>query len=73
MTTNRLRVYRADRRVTQEALEEKTAKLRHRVTQTRISLIENGVIPAEDDEKKVLARALKASIAEVFPDEAVAL
>lgn len=62
-STNRLRVIRAERRITQEQV---AAKTHNRITQTRISLIENGVEPT-DDEKRVIARALRVPIHDVFP------
>lgn len=62
-TANRLRVVRAEKRVTQEQIEARTQK---RITQTRVSQIENGAEPT-NDEKKLIARALKAQVEEVFP------
>lgn len=62
--SNRLRVVRAEKRITQEQIEAKTKK---RITQTRVSLIENGA-EATADEKKLIAKALNASVAEIFPE-----
>ncbi len=66
---NRLRVLRAERRITQLALARKT-----RINPTRISFIENGHVDPTPDERDRLARALKTEVAELFPpaDEAVA-
>lgn len=65
---NRLRVWRADRRLTQLLLARKSG-----VSPTRISFIENRLVDATEDERKQLARALKVEIAEVFPEsEAIA-
>lgn len=67
-TTNRLRVIRADKRITQEQLEARTIQLKKRITQTRISQIENGAI-ADEGERKVLARALRLPLQDVFPEQ----
>jgi DNA-binding XRE family transcriptional regulator len=64
-STNRLRVVRAEQRLTQGQVATKT---RDRLTQTRISLIENGVEPT-DEEKRVIAKALRLPIEVVFPTE----
>jgi DNA-binding XRE family transcriptional regulator len=70
---NKLRVIRADKRITQEALAAKTERIAERVaslksvSQTRISLIENGFEP-EPDEKRSIARALRLPIHEIFPE-----
>lgn len=68
-TPNRLRVWRADRHVTQFKLAHKSG-----IATSRISQIENGHIEPTQDERDRLARALKADVAEVFPpvQEAVA-
>lgn len=63
---NRLRVVRAEQRVTQEQV---AAKTKFKLTQTRISLIENGAEPT-DAEKRVIARALRVPIQDVFPEAA---
>jgi transcriptional regulator with XRE-family HTH domain len=63
---NRLRVVRAEKRVTQEELEARTDRLKKRVTQSRISLIENGA-EADASEQRVLARALRVPVQDVFP------
>lgn len=63
-TANRLRVVRAEKRVTQEQIESRT---KNRITQTRVSQIENGYADPSDDEKKLIARALKVDVQEVFP------
>lgn len=59
---NRLRVLRADRHITQLTLARKA-----RVNVTRLSFIENGLTEPKPEERDKLARALKASVAEVFP------
>ena len=63
--TNRLRVLRAEHRITQEQI---AAKTHGELTQTRISLIENGHAEATDAEKRLLARVLKSTVLEVFPE-----
>jgi len=60
---NRLRVLRADREMTQLTLARKSG-----VHVTRLSFIENDLVDATDEERKQLARALKAEIADVFPE-----
>jgi transcriptional regulator with XRE-family HTH domain len=62
-TGNRLRVVRADKRVTQEQIETRTKK---RITQTRVSQIENGSDPTPG-EMKLIARALRVPVEDVFP------
>lgn len=65
---NRLRVLRAERRMTQWALAKKC-----RTTQTRISAIENGLIEPDEAEQARLAKALGADVEAAFPArEAVA-
>lgn len=66
-TANRLRVVRAEKRVTQEQIEART---KHRITQTRLSRIENGYDDPSEDDKKLIARALRVTVEEVFPPEA---
>lgn len=63
-TANRLRVVRAEKRVTQEQIETRT---KNRISQTRVSKIENGSADPTDDEKKLIARALKTTVEDVFP------
>lgn len=65
---NRLRVVRAEQHVTQEQVAAKTKSL----TQTRISLIENGYAEATATEKKAIARALRVPVQEVFPEQVTA-
>lgn len=60
---NRLRVWRAERHLTQLLLGRKSG-----VSPTRISFIENCLVDATDAERKHLAKALKVEIAEVFPE-----
>lgn len=63
---NRLRVIRAEQRVTQEQIEAKTKK---RITQTRVSRIENGYDDPTEAEKRLLAKVLKTPIDEIFPEQ----
>lgn len=39
-----------------------------KVHQSRISLIENGLVEATEDEKKKLAKALNVPVSEIFPE-----
>lgn len=65
---NRLRVWRAERHITQLRLAKKAGL--H--TQT-LSYIENGHIQATDQQRRVIAKALGVSVQDVFPEtEAVA-
>jgi transcriptional regulator with XRE-family HTH domain len=64
--SNRLRVLRADRRITQLDLA-----LKAKLSQNRYWRIENGYDEPSDSEKKRIARVLKADVSEAFP-EAVA-
>jgi transcriptional regulator with XRE-family HTH domain len=59
---NRLRMLRAERRLTQMLLSRKSG-----IQPSRISLIENGLVEPKAEERDRLARALKADVAEVFP------
>jgi len=60
--TNRLRVLRAERRMTQFALARKA-----RINPTRLSFIENAHIDSTPTERTRLARALKVAEIDVFP------
>ena len=60
--TNRLRVIRAERRITQFQLRLQTG-----INATKISFIENGLVQPREDEKQKLARALGANPEEIFP------
>ena len=65
---NRLRVLRAERRITQFLLAKKAG-----MYASQLSYIENGHIQPSDDERRALAKALGVSVQEVFPpSEAVA-
>lgn len=65
---NRLRVWRAERRITQMRLALKVG-----MQPARLSHIENGYITPSEAERVKLARALAAPLQEVFPpSEAVA-
>lgn len=59
---NRLRVWRADRRLTQLLLARKS-----HVSTTRISLIENELLEATEREREALARALRVPVTDIFP------
>lgn len=60
---NRLRVLRAERRMTQLALGRKA-----HINQTRISFIENGHVEPTAAERSDLARAFSVDESQVFPD-----
>lgn len=60
---NRLRVLRAERRLTQLRLG-----LRAGLATSRISLIENGHMPPSENERQKLARFFKVPITDIFPD-----
>jgi len=62
VTMNRLREFRAIRRVTQFQLRLITG-----INQAKISFIENGLIEPRDDEKKKLSKALGVKPEEIFP------
>jgi transcriptional regulator with XRE-family HTH domain len=59
---NRLRVVRADRRITQM-----DTALKSGVSLNRVWRIENGYSDPTPTEQAAIARALKADVAEVFP------
>lgn len=59
---NRLRMVRAERRMTQFVLAQKS-----RIHTSRISHIENALVEPTSDEKARLARALKTDVEIVFP------
>lgn len=59
---NRLRVWRAERRMTQLTLARKS-----RINVARVSFIENGLAEPTDRERRRLARVLKVMEAEAFP------
>ena len=60
---NRLRVWRADRRIIQIDLANRT-----KINVARLSEIENGYRQPTDAQKKKLARALKVTVSELFPE-----
>lgn len=60
---NRLRVVRAEKRISQFRLRLETG-----INATKISFIENDLAEATPDEKKTLAKALGVSVAEIFGD-----
>lgn len=59
---NRMKVVRAEKRVTQFELRNKTG-----INATKISFVENGLIEATQEEKTKLAGALGVTVDEVFP------
>jgi transcriptional regulator with XRE-family HTH domain len=59
---NRLRVLRAEKRITQLALAKKAG-----INVATVSFFENGHRAPTPDEQKKLARALKVDVTEVFP------
>jgi len=65
MHRNRLRVLRAEHRLTQMALAR-----RIRVGTYRYWQIENGYTKPTDDERAALAKAFKVEEADVFPEAA---
>ena len=58
---NRLRIIRAEKRITQFDLRIKTG-----INQSKISLAENGYIELRDDEKERIAKALNCAVADIF-------
>ena len=62
---NRLREIRVTKRITQFQLRLATG-----IHQSKISMIENGLVEPPDDEKKRLAKALGVRIEEIWPEEA---
>jgi len=58
-----LKIQRAIRGYTQFDVFLKTG-----ITQSRISLIENGYVLPKEDEKQRLAKALKCRVEDIFPD-----
>lgn len=63
---NRLRVVRAEKRVSQFRLRLETG-----INATKISFIENDLIDASQDEKEKIGRALGVNVTEIFGDEKV--
>jgi DNA-binding XRE family transcriptional regulator len=63
MGKNRLRVFRAERRMTQLTLAR-----RARINVARISFIENGHVEPKPKEQSRIARVLNTDVAEIFPD-----
>ena len=61
---NRLKVIRAERRLTQFKLA-----LLSGITQSRLSYFENSLLMPTDDEKKKLAGALGMEVEGIFPKE----
>jgi transcriptional regulator with XRE-family HTH domain len=65
---NRLRVVRAEKRISQFRLRLETG-----IHQSKISLFENDLIAPTDDEKEKLAKALGLNVTEIFGDGKVAI
>jgi transcriptional regulator with XRE-family HTH domain len=63
---NKLRETRAARRVTQFQLRVATG-----IHQSKISMIENGLLKPREEEKKKLSKALGGRPEEIFPGEAI--
>ena len=61
---DRFRAIRVLKRVPQEYLEART-----KISQARISQIDNGLAMPTDAEKKKLARALGVPVVEIWPDD----
>jgi transcriptional regulator with XRE-family HTH domain len=61
---NRLRETRVVRRVTQFQLRVATG-----IHQSKISMVENGLVEPREDEKARLAKALGVRVEEIFPEE----
>lgn len=64
MKVTRLRIERVKQDLTQEALSKLTLG---KIRQTRISLIERGVLPYEN-EAKAIAEVLGVSMSELWPE-----
>lgn len=60
---NRLRVVRAEKRISQFRLRLETG-----INASKISFIENDLVEAEPAEKKKLAKALGVPVSEIFPE-----
>jgi len=60
--SNRLRVARAERRITQRDLARQSG-----VSESRLWKIENGYLDGTPDERAKLARVLRVSDGELFP------
>ena len=65
---NRLRVVRAEKRISQFRLGLET-----KISATKISFIENSLVEATDEEKKKLAKALGVAADEIFGDGEAAI
>lgn len=61
---NRLREIRVVKRISQFQLRLQTG-----IHQSKISLLENGLIPPREDEKLRLAKALHVPAEKIFPQE----
>jgi transcriptional regulator with XRE-family HTH domain len=65
---NRLKVRRAEVRMSQFSLRLKTG-----INQSKLSFFENDLIEPTKDEKVKLAEALGVNVEELFPDEVTAV
>ena len=63
---NKLRETRVVKKISQFQLRVLTG-----IHQSKISMIENGLIPPRNDEAEKLARALGARVEELFPAEGI--
>ncbi len=63
--TNRLRVLRAEKRVSQHQVAQAL-----RCSQSRVSLLENGFAPPTENDVKRLVRLLGVPASEIFPQVA---
>ncbi len=60
---NRLKVIRAEKRITQFRLA-----LLSNITQSRLSYLENSLLAPTEEEKARLARALGVTVQDIFPE-----
>ena len=64
MNGNRIKEFRFHRGFTQDDIFLKT-----RIWPSKLSKIERGILDANEREKKLIAKALKAPLKKVFPDD----
>lgn len=62
---NRLRILRAERRLTQTAIWKRTG-----IQASRLSLLENGHVQPSEAESHKLARVFRLAIKDIFPGDA---
>lgn len=69
---NRLRIARAEKRISQWALAAAAQTFvqskRTRISQNKLSLIENGYVDPSPDERAAIAQALGLSESDIFPE-----